>query len=210
MHQGFQFLSANYEADLVQRVQSPDHRISSEAFRKLENAFQPMLNGYARRIGGGALRKGEIEQELRLEFWSAVRRFDTTKGVRLGTFAAFRLNGCVSRLRKHSMAQNHVSLESLADREHAVDDYSAIASDHGSNAAAMREQIIVAWDVRPAVQAFVRRLPKAQREVADRILAGDETQAEVSRSLGISRQAVSKNMSRLAAAGRQQLAAFAA
>ena len=200
-------LSASAEAALISEMRTSAN--TSSAWASLEKAFQPLLTSYANQVECNAFQRDEVQQEMRLAFFHAVRKHDLSRGDRLATLAHRYLKGAVNRTRKRFQGQNKsISLDNLVEQAELSGDEHYL-SDLGEAAAGITRSIMVQDGVIPAVRQFINSRPTAQRRLALRIVDFGENESEAAVSLGVSRQAASRTWLRLVAAGRTELRQYA-
>jgi len=205
---------------LIRRVQEAEAIVADEAFDELRRRHAHKITHFASALNSSELSllglgRDDAEQEMRLAFWDAIRRFDPNRGWRLTTYAEHRLNGALIRLRRKAKrhaddeAETHrVSPSRLLSGRLPLAEDDSLAIDWPDREPSP-EAAVVSRESRPharrAVRDFVRGLSPSLRRVAVCRHWHDLSPAETARHLSVSRAAISQSEKRIAQAAQSQI-----
>src|SRR5437899_88048 len=79
-------LSSLEEHTLVRQAQSLEPRIANAATERILHHFRSLISTYGRNVTPDPEYRKDVDQELRIAFWKAIKNFDPMKGYRLASY----------------------------------------------------------------------------------------------------------------------------
>jgi RNA polymerase sporulation-specific sigma factor len=189
------FLSAAEEANLIEQVKSSDPLTSSIAFEKFLRCFEPLISSYARQIYNVGSDRPDVEQELHIGLFKAVKGFRSDRGTRLSTYARKYLNGVIQhikRQRAHKAARERAFFEQELD----------LIEYRGPSLEMMAVEDSICRAKIKRIREFIESLPDPLKRVAQRRYYDGKTAAQTARDFNISRAAVCKSERKIKNLGR--------
>ena len=202
------FLSATEEKNLLRRAKEGD----TAAKDKIVLAFRPMAERWAYKFASKEYGEArDLTQELIAAIADAIDSYDTQREERFATHAIWQMKGVLTKIRRaneQSVTTENPSvpvweaeLAWLFDDSDSGDDRSAVPQmvERGGKKVVLRpEENAVAADYWPdRVRNYVGSLRGNSREIAMGLWFEGTTAAELSRRLGVSRPAISKQKKKL-------------